>query len=71
MLRGHLAIGDGLTVEQCRARWKLTREHEMTSPGYSERRSGLATTQDLIWSNRDEALLTWTGGNASHVTGLC
>jgi hypothetical protein len=39
MLRGHLATGDGLTVEQCRARWKLTREHEITAPGYSERRS--------------------------------
>ena len=71
MLRRHLATGDGLTVEQCRARWKLTREHEMTAPVYSERRSGLATTQDLIWRNRDEALLTWSGGNANHVTGLC
>jgi predicted transcriptional regulator len=70
MLRRHLATGDGLTVEQCRARWKLTREHEMTAPGYSERRSGLATTQDLI-GGVHEALLTWTGNNANHVTGLC
>ena len=52
MLRGHLATGDGLTVEQCRARWKLTRAHEMTSPGCSESRSGLATRQDLIGRNR-------------------
>ena len=29
------------------------------------------TTQDLIWRNRDEALLIWTGGNANHVTSLC
>jgi predicted transcriptional regulator len=70
MLRRHLATGDGLTVEQCRARWKLTREHEMTAPGYSKRRSGLGTTQDLI-GGVHEALLTWTGNNASHVTGLC
>ena len=34
MLRGHLATGDGLTVEQCRTRCKLSREHEMTAPGY-------------------------------------
>ena len=52
MLRRYLATGDGLTVEQCRARWKLTREHEMTAPVYSERRSGLATTQDLVERNR-------------------
>ena len=52
MLRRHLATGDGLTVEQCRAREKLTREHEMTSPGCSESRSGLATRQDLIGRNR-------------------
>jgi hypothetical protein len=31
-----------LTVEQYRAQWKLPREHPMTAPGYSERRSGLA-----------------------------
>jgi predicted transcriptional regulator len=42
MLRRHLATGHGLTVDQYRARWNLTREHPMTAPGYSERRSGLA-----------------------------
>ena len=52
MLRRHLATGDGMTVEQYRARWKLTRAHEMTSPGCSESRSGLATRQDLIGRNR-------------------
>ena len=52
MLGRHLATGHRLSVQQCRARWKLTREHEMTAPVYSERRSGLATTQDLVERNR-------------------
>ena len=42
MLRRHLATGHGLSVDQYRARWNLPREHPMTAPGYSERRSGLA-----------------------------
>ena len=42
MLKRHLAIGHGLTVEQYRARWNLRREHPMTAPAYSERRSDLA-----------------------------
>src|SRR5437764_5332238 len=42
MLKRHLATGHGLSVEQYRARWNLTREHAMTAPGYSERRSTLA-----------------------------
>jgi predicted transcriptional regulator len=42
MLKRHLATGHGLTMEQYRARWKLPREHPMTAPAYSERRSGLA-----------------------------
>jgi predicted transcriptional regulator len=42
MLKRHLATGHGLTVEQYRARWKLPREHPITAPSYSERRSGLA-----------------------------
>ena len=42
MLRRHLATGHGLTVEQYRARWNLPREHALTAPAYSERRSGLA-----------------------------
>jgi predicted transcriptional regulator len=42
MLRRHLATGHRLTVEQYRAQWKLPREHLMTAPGYSERRSSLA-----------------------------
>ena len=42
MLRRHLNSGHGLSVDQYRARWNLPREHPMTAPGYSERRSGLA-----------------------------
>jgi predicted transcriptional regulator len=42
MLKRHLATGHGLTVEQYRGRWNLRREHPMTAPAYSERRSGLA-----------------------------
>jgi predicted transcriptional regulator len=47
MLRRHLATGHRLIVQQCRARWKLTREHEMTAPGYLERRSGLGQRKTL------------------------
>jgi predicted transcriptional regulator len=42
MLRRHLATGHELTVDQYRARWNLSREHPMTAPNYSERRSTLA-----------------------------
>ena len=42
ILKRHLATGHGLSVDQYRARWKLPRDHPLTAPGYSERRSGLA-----------------------------
>jgi len=42
MLKRHLATAHGLTVEQYRVRWTLPREHPITAPSYSERRSGLA-----------------------------
>src|SRR5215813_454606 len=42
MLRRHLTTGHGLSVDQYRARWKLPRDHPLTAPSYSERRSGLA-----------------------------
>ena len=42
MLKRHVATGHGLTVEQYRARWNLSRDHPMVALGYSERRSGLA-----------------------------
>jgi predicted transcriptional regulator len=42
MLKRHLATSHGLTAEQYRARWDLARDHPITAPSYSERRSGLA-----------------------------
>jgi len=42
MLRRHLATGHELSVDQYRARWNLPREHPMTAPSYSERRSRFA-----------------------------
>jgi predicted transcriptional regulator len=42
MLRRHLATGHGLSIDQYRARWNLPREHPITAPGYSERRSSMA-----------------------------
>ena len=42
MLRRHLVTGHGLSVDQYRGRWKLSRDHPLTAPGYSERRSSLA-----------------------------
>jgi predicted transcriptional regulator len=42
MLKRHLMTGHGLSVDRYRGHWNLPREHPMTAPGYSERRSGLA-----------------------------
>jgi predicted transcriptional regulator len=42
MLKRHLTTAHGLTVEQYRTRWNLPRDHAMTAPAYSERRSGFA-----------------------------
>lgn len=42
MLKRHLATSHGLTAEQYRVRWDLARDHPITAPSYSERRSGLA-----------------------------
>jgi predicted transcriptional regulator len=41
MLRRHLT-GHGLSIDQYRTHWKLSRKHPITAPSYSERRSGLA-----------------------------
>jgi predicted transcriptional regulator len=57
MLRRHLATGHKLTVERYRAQWNLAREHPLTAPGYSERRSRLAKQLGLgggRGSSRDE-----------------
>src|SRR5215475_10890055 len=42
MLRRHVSAAHGLTVENYRARWNLPREHALTAPAYSERRSKFA-----------------------------
>jgi predicted transcriptional regulator len=42
MLKRHLMAAHGLSVEQYRARWSLPRDHAMTAPAYSERRSLVA-----------------------------
>ena len=41
-LRRHLTTRHGLSVDQYRTRWNLSREHPITAPSYSERRSSLA-----------------------------
>jgi predicted transcriptional regulator len=52
MLRRHLATGHGLSVDAYRAHWNLSREHPMTAPDYSERRSGLAKQLGLARGRR-------------------
>jgi predicted transcriptional regulator len=42
MLRRHLRIKHGLDAAAYRARWKLSADHPLTAPSYSERRSALA-----------------------------
>jgi predicted transcriptional regulator len=42
MLRRHLTSAHGLSVEQYRGRWKLSPDHALTAPSYSERRSTMA-----------------------------
>src|SRR5205823_2572474 len=42
MLRRHVQSAHGLTPEQYRARWKLSSDHPLTAPAYSEQRSTLA-----------------------------
>jgi predicted transcriptional regulator len=42
MLRRHLRMKHGLDAAAYRARWKLSADHPITAPSYSERRSALA-----------------------------
>lgn len=42
MLRRHIQALHGLSAEQYRAKWKLSPDHPLTAPAYSERRSTLA-----------------------------
>jgi predicted transcriptional regulator len=46
MLRRHLRE-HGFDPEQYRARWKLSADHPITAPGYSERRSTMAKQTGL------------------------
>ena len=41
-LRRHLRLRHGLDVAAYRARWKLSPDHPLTAPAYSERRSTMA-----------------------------
>ena len=42
MLRRHIRSQHGLSAEQYRAKWRLSPDHALTAPAYSERRSALA-----------------------------
>jgi predicted transcriptional regulator len=42
MLRKHLRDIHGLSAEQYRAKWKLSSDHPLTAPTYSEQRSAMA-----------------------------
>jgi predicted transcriptional regulator len=60
MLRRHLTARHGLTLDQYRGRWKLSREHAMTALGYSERRSAMAKQLGLGRTGRSEAMKATT-----------
>jgi predicted transcriptional regulator len=47
VLRRHLATRHGLTPDEYRTRWRLPREHLLTAPAYSARRSELAKQNGL------------------------
>src|SRR6266480_3796096 len=47
MLKRHLQSRHGLSVIQYRLRWKLSSDHPMTAPDYSERRSKFARSIGL------------------------
>lgn len=42
MLRQHLRVQHGLSVDEYRARWNLRSDHPVTAPAYSQRRSVMA-----------------------------
>jgi len=42
MLRRHISSAHELSPDEYRARWSLSREHALTAPAYSERRSTMA-----------------------------
>ncbi|MEE7503322.1 MucR family transcriptional regulator [Methylobacterium mesophilicum] len=53
-LKRHLTTC-GLTPETYRAKWGLPRDYPMVAPGYSERRSAIATSLQLRHAHRSAA----------------
>jgi predicted transcriptional regulator len=47
MLRRHVQTAHGLSPEQYRTKWKLSPDHLLTAPAYSQRRSTLAKQSGL------------------------
>ena len=47
MLRRHLRVQHGLSVEEYRTRWNLRPDHPLTAPAYSQRRSVVAKEMGL------------------------
>jgi predicted transcriptional regulator len=47
VLRGHIRVRHGLSPEEYRQRWGLKRDHPLTAPAYSERRSSVAKALGL------------------------
>jgi len=47
MLRRHLATDHGMTPEEYRAKWNLTKDYPMVAPNYAEKRRELAKSIGL------------------------
>jgi predicted transcriptional regulator len=47
MLRRHIGVQHGLNADEYRQRWGLKRDHPLTAPAYSERRSSVAMALGL------------------------
>jgi predicted transcriptional regulator len=47
MLRRHLSVVHGMTVQEYRARWNLPANHAVTAPAYSARRATMAKQAGL------------------------
>ena len=60
-LRRHLTTRHGLDADAYRARWKLTADHPLVAPGYSEQRSALARQFGL---GRSAAVASASGASA-------
>jgi predicted transcriptional regulator len=56
MLRRHISNVHGLETADYRARWKLSADHPLTAPSYSERRSAMA--KQLGLGRRPAAVVT-------------